>query len=344
MNKAAASVKGGMSQVQAAAQQATFAVDDFFAAFSTGGVAGGLRGAGNNLTMIAASLGGIKTQLAVIAGLAVGQLLIKQFSGGKTEAQALNEELSRMSQFFKDMTSLKSIRRETEALQGTAAEFRNRPAPSRADVQAERDRINAEIKRANADAENRRFEGAQLRGDAIRQARYAIAAGNGTIDPEIAKRLKGQLSDAAQKMSEAKMLENQAKNLKFQQEQLNQREQELQKSWFRQEQAAGDAGFKGFGSFITNADRDVTKQALEDVTDELNARRARFSMADMFKMMPNLNTMGSVGAISAINAAMIGPQNARDAGPALQRQQLSELKRIRELEEKKKGLLEVVGL
>ena len=334
-----------MGQVQNAAQQATFAVDDFFQQWSaTGSSAMGLRGAGNNLTMLAASLGGIKTQLAVIAGISIGQLLLRQFEKGSDGAQALNEELSRMSQFFKHMTSLTSIRRETVALQGSAAEFRNRPAPSRADVQAERDRLNAEIKRANSDAENRRFEGAQLRGDAIRQARYAIAAGNGKIDPEIAKRLKGQLSDASQKMSEAQMLENQAKNLQFQQEQLNQREQELQKSWFRDEQAAGDAGFKGFGAFITNADREVTRQALEDVTDELNSRRAKFSMADMFRMMPSLNTMGSAGAISAINAAQIGPQNARDSGPALQRQQLSELKRIRELEEKKKGLLEVVGL
>jgi hypothetical protein len=68
------------------------------------------------------------------------------------------------------------------------------------------------------------------------------------------------------------------------------------------------------------------------------------SMGNVFGMLPNAQSMGSSGAISAINAAQIGPQNARDAGPALQRETNRILSRIEQLEKDKKNLVEVIGL
>jgi len=67
-------VNRSMKAAQGIAQNAVFAVDDFVAAFQTGGFAGGLRGAANNLTYIASQIGTIKTQLLAIAGIASVQL------------------------------------------------------------------------------------------------------------------------------------------------------------------------------------------------------------------------------------------------------------------------------
>lgn len=344
MNQASATVQKGMQRTQMAAQQATFAIDDFMTSFSTGGLSGGLRGAGNNLSMIAASLGGIKTQLAVIGVIAGAQLLISYFKGGKTEAQELNEQLEKMSEHFKTMRSLKSLRREIVAGQGEAAAFRNRAAPTRDEVRTERERLDAAIKAATADRDKLQFDSAQTRGEAEKQARRAIAAGGGEVDAEIGKRIKSQLAEAERLGLEAKMRQNQVEDLGRQKALLDDREKELQQFWFRREQSLGDAGFRGFQPFVNQQMREATANELMQVTDELNSMRAKFSLADMFRMLPGANAMGSSGAVGAINAAMAGPRNAQDAGPALMRQQLGELKRIRELEERKKGLLEVVGL
>src|SRR5688572_15683212 len=193
MNQASATVKRSMGGMQSIAQSATFAVDDFFAAFATGGVAGGLRGAGNNLTMIAAQLGSIKAQFVIIAALAVGQLLAKQFGKGKTEAKALNDELEKMSRHFKTMESLGSIRRGIVEQQGEAAAFRNKPAPTHAEFQTERERIDSEIKSSAASAVSKQREAAQLFLETTKQQRRARALGEGKIAPDVAERLRGQL-------------------------------------------------------------------------------------------------------------------------------------------------------
>jgi hypothetical protein len=347
MNQAAASVKGGMSKVQQVSQAATFAVDDFFAAFATGGVAGGLRGAGNNLTQIASMLGGIKTQLTVIAVLAAGQFLAKYFSKGKSDAKELNDELERMSGHFKTMRSLGEIRRGIVAQQGEAAAFRDqRGAPTRDQFSAERERIEAARKSSADRAVNAQREAMELFNETTKQERRARAMGEGKIDPASAERFRGQRADVRRLQSEAQMNANAVRDLDRQRKLLDEREKELEPSRFRQKQAELDAlyGGKFQAAFVTQDMRNATKRELEDVTDELNSRRGRLSMADMFSRMPSAHAMGSSGAVGAINSAMMGPQNAQNAGLSLQRQSAADLRRIRELEEKKKGLLEVVGL
>jgi hypothetical protein len=66
-----------VTKTQIAMQQGVYAADDFFAAFSTGGFQGGIRGAANNLTMLAGILGTVRTQMIAVAGLAAVQIFPK---------------------------------------------------------------------------------------------------------------------------------------------------------------------------------------------------------------------------------------------------------------------------
>lgn len=68
---------GAVTKTQFALQQGVYAVDDFFAGFSTGGFQGGIRGATNNLTLMAGTLGTVRTQLLAVAGLAAVQIFPK---------------------------------------------------------------------------------------------------------------------------------------------------------------------------------------------------------------------------------------------------------------------------
>jgi len=101
-------VNGSMKAAQGIAQNAVFAIDDFVTSFETGGIAGGLRGAGNNLTFIASQMGRIegglkgvipalidmKGQLALIGAIASIQILVSQFQ--KLEKEALDRILDKL--------------------------------------------------------------------------------------------------------------------------------------------------------------------------------------------------------------------------------------------------------
>lgn len=337
MNRAAGIVQGGMSRVQSVAQAATYAVDDFFAAFSTGGVAGGLRGAGNNLTQIASLLGGIKVQLVVIAGLAAAQFLVKAFSGAEAGAKKLEEQINRVAEAQKRLRDLRES--GISAVQDTFWEGAGQ-------TRGEASRRLNEIRR-NLSVSSDRMARLQADRDAT-ASRYipGTAEGNEEVASHFRKIRDEELKDLDSRIAS----ESEVLNI-LQQQELAQTEvvrqakeaEKAAKAASAQRQLLIDQQ-KLNQPFINRQERADMASELFRIDEELEKSRPRMSMADMFKLLPSANTMGSVGAISAISAAQIGPQNARDSGPALQRQSLQELRRIRELEERKKGLLEVVGL
>ncbi|MCG6157105.1 hypothetical protein [Rubinisphaera margarita] len=98
MANSADQVNQRMGKFQNIAQQAAFGLEDFTLASSTGGMAAGFRGAANNISMIALSLGGVKTVLLTVGAMIVGSVL-KPISSWmqKTETLAgLHERLEQI--------------------------------------------------------------------------------------------------------------------------------------------------------------------------------------------------------------------------------------------------------
>lgn len=342
MNQAAAIVQSGMGMVHDAAQQATFAVDDFLQQWSaTGSVAQGLRGAGNNLTMLAASLGSIKAQLAVIGVISAAQLLGRYWEKQKSDIDAATaalelyrEELTRVSgrigrnaEFRSQVSELKGMRTVAEALErrGSGRESIQSLSLQRGENQRRIEELQKELADEKINRENDR----QLGGLNAEEPQELFDARIKAIAEEIAEREKvgRQLQDEIDDQRRLNMEVD--KHLK--------RLQELRQERIRIGGAGGRLGGR-LGAVAAAGDID------KEIAELRDSLRPSMSLADMFRLLPSANTMGSVGAISTISAAMIGPKNARDAGPALQKETNRILQRIEELEKKKKGLLEVVGL
>lgn len=324
MNRAAGIVQGGMSQVQSLAQQATFAVDDFFAAFSTGGVSSGIRGAANNLTLIASQIGGIKVQLLAIAGLSAAQLIARQFEKTADSIDRADKSLGEFQARLQRRSAIPGQQRSaTENIRDIMGErsvggaFRSR----------EEGRLRLLDLQTQLRAEEKRI------GD-LQQVQSSV------VTEEAATAVRDEIAERKKVVIEIKREIREQKTLN---EAITRQLQLLQE---RYGDRFGGTGGSGLGGGLSR--RAAARAGIADIDEEIaalqNNLRPSLSMADMFRMMPGLNARGSVGAISAINAAQIGPQNARDSGVELQRQSLQQLRRIRELEEKKKGLLEVVGL
>jgi hypothetical protein len=341
MNQAAATVNRGMGSIQSVAQNATYAVDDFFAAFATGGFAGGLRGAGNNLTAIAAAIGGIKAQLAIVAGLAVGQLLIKQFGGASDAAEKLKEQIDRVAGAQKQLRDLReSSRSAVEDI------FREGGGQSSADASKRLNDIRRDLQ-----ASSGRLAGLQ----ADRQAtadRYIPGTQEG--NEEVASQFRKIRDEELRDLDDRIAAETKINTLLTAQETAQTGVARQARKAAEEAKTASDAvqlqidQQKLEGAFITREMRGAMATELLRIDEQIegikNSSRPSLSLADMFKMMPQANTMGSAGAISAINAAMIGPANAQSAGTALERRQADDIKRLRELEERKKGLVEAFAL
>lgn len=90
-------MSGASRNAQMAVTQLTFAVDDAVNVFGTSGWTGALRAAQNNLTMLAASLGGVKAMMVAVAAFAAIQLA-KSLMGIKDAAQVAGDELKRMAE------------------------------------------------------------------------------------------------------------------------------------------------------------------------------------------------------------------------------------------------------
>ena len=86
----------GSGKFNQAIGQASFAIEDFMSVYSTMGMQGALRAAGNNLSMMGHILSGPLMGGAI--GLAAGALpmLINQFAGVEEEAEGVNEQLQKL--------------------------------------------------------------------------------------------------------------------------------------------------------------------------------------------------------------------------------------------------------
>lgn len=325
MRQAAATVSGGMSRVQQVSQAATFAVDDFFAAFSTGGVAGGLRGAGNNLTQIASMLGGIKTQLAVIGVLAVGQFIAKQWDSAAKSVEHTSRELTKLQDVMKRNSALATSGASSQRslLRDIAGET------SVSGIQDRRRAGMTALADLQADLENESSRIANLR-----QLKASV------IGDDATKAVQDELDE---RQKNANKIRDEIRAQKELNKAMDERLQTL-----RRGQRQGPVAPPALGLNLTAKERERFSRQIADIDSDAarlrESMRPSLSMADMFRLLPGANAMGSSGAIGAINAAIAGSQNARDAGPALMRSMDGTLKRIEDLEKKKKGLVEVIGL
>lgn len=327
-------VANGIGNVSMVAQQGVFAVDDFFAAFATGGVAGGLRGATNNLTMIAASLGGIKAQLLLIAALSVGQLIAKQFDHARNSINEA-EQASRKFQEALERTAggpargssmrgkLSDISRESSLAEGLASQRGGRES-----LTAMQNQLTAERQ-------------------VLANLRQVAASVVGDGEVEATRERIAQTEEAARNLSDEIREQQRLNEAMDARVQILQREAAVRQSVALLVGAAGLSGPLGAtgGGVDLNALRkknDEERALIDEELFNLKHKNA-MSLSGAFSRFGSANQMGSIGAVSAINTAQYGAGNIRDAGVKVQQDQLRELKRIRELEEKKKAL-EVVPL
>lgn len=289
MNQASGIVSRGMGNVQTIAQQATFAVDDFFAAFSTGGVAGGLRGAGNNLTAIAASLGSIKAQLLIIAGLAVGQLLAKAFSGGKKDAEGLSKEIDRVAD------SMNRVREAREAAIGARDDiFWGGRGQNSADASKRLNEIRRELQSSSGVLE-------RLQADRQEVANRFIP-GTPEGNQEVMAHFRAIRDQELKALDEKIAKESEALEILKSQELA----QTAVARRAREAVAPGRPGDR-FGFFKNGP-------AAAGIKADLRLEQLKsLDPASLFGKLPGAHAFGSSGAISTINQAAIGPRNVQDA-------------------------------
>lgn len=310
------SAKAGFGQTQQVAQQAVYAVDDFFAAFATGGFAGGLRGAGNNLTLIASQLGGIKVQLAAVGVLAGAQLLTKFFerSGdAATKAVGQIKDFRQQTEEFnvgvdrqRELSNIREQSREAPLLSQT--QLRER-------AKAGRDEVN-ELAKQIADSEAKLFNARRLAdqllgpADVKEQARRLRfqQAHPGEIDPALGEEYGNQQMEIQKLVQELVHLKKRRDELITQHDKYVQAERAIV--------ALEHPGHlaQPFGLFGNSRNT-----ALGDPSQlGRNLRRARaastaFNPFSAFGLLPSANQFGSVGAVSSINQSMTGPRNVEDA-------------------------------
>lgn len=324
-------------QMNMAVSQLAFAADDVVQVYGQSGVAGALNAASNNISMMAASLFGVKGLMIAVAASAATQLVMA-FSKTKDQVQKTSEAIDELRTNLDKLDASQRRQRERQEAGRTPADNIRQKAGEAAVRIAELQRQFDERIEGLRTMGVGRLEDAFRKEDVINQW---------TMKPTGEKVFR--FSDEIRKQAtEAQELAKDIANLTKQIEIWNTRQRESTELSREARRIAQQRDAGRFQPFITSEMRSIMAGQLLDIDEELAAIRERqlpsFSLQELFSRFPGVNTFGSSGAISAINAAQFGPQNARDAGVMVQRQSLQELRRIRELEEKKKGLLEVVGL
>lgn len=115
-----------MSKATQAATQMTFAIDDAASVYGTSGLAGSVRAAANNLTMVAAIMGGLQAQIAatvILVGIQLWQALDKTEKKAEKSTDAMDRLRKSLSdiqetikaqasfrQSFRGMTALEDVR------------------------------------------------------------------------------------------------------------------------------------------------------------------------------------------------------------------------------------------
>jgi hypothetical protein len=332
MQQASSAVRGfsaSAGNMQMAMQQAVFAVDDAASSFGTGGIAGSIRGAANNISMLASSLFGVKG-LMVAVGITAATQLAMSFMKTKDEAETAKKGIDELR------NSLDALTRQRERRRGLDAAG-SMPLDDVADE------ISQRRKRIDELSQALQVRREQLKKDVGDRDPFG---NRHEFDQETLKpRDTGEFLFSEEIRANATEIRQLEKD-------LNSLAAEMMTLEDRRRRANNDARRAGAEAldqpFITGEMRSVMAGQMMDIDAEIAQLRESMmpslSMGNVFGMLPNAQSMGSSGAISAINAAQIGPQNARDAGPALQRETNRILSRIEQLEKDKKNLVEVIGL
>lgn len=289
----------GFSQTQQVAQQAVFAVDDFVAAFSTGGVAGGLRGAANNLTLIASLLGGIKVQLLVIAGLAGAQLLASYFSRAGKEAEKATDKIKEAAnEQLRQLEYAEEISRIQAA--GGRGTFRNEGTSEQAfgragDANERRKALQEEIRLA--EAARREYKLANPTGIDLLTREERNADRKEEIQKTIDlfdERIRKKKEELRLTKEEIKVQNILGRELKAQEE----------ANRLANTAPGTPGGLFGFGADSVTGVGGLLRKA---------KGLSRFDPLSTFGLLPSANVFGSVGAVSSINSAIGGSNNVEDA-------------------------------
>lgn len=281
------STNSGFGQTQQVAQQAVYAIDDFFAAFATGGVAGGLRGAGNNLTLIASQLGGIKTQLIAIGVLAAGQLLAKYFLDAKEATKASSRELDEYRAKLEHISGIPGRQRELNERTRDITDETSVSALTKLQLSGQRRLADLQEQMA---AERRHIGN-------LKTLRSTL------IDQEAVEAVKDQI---AQRTKALQVLQDEVRE----QRKLNsaiEAQIPIAEELARNNIAPGIPGDR-FGFFSGGAGAELLQAKLK--AGKVSAAFDPFKFFDKF---PGANSFGSAGAVSAINQAQFGPKNVQDS-------------------------------
>lgn len=285
-------------QMRMAVSQLAFAADDVVQVYGQAGVAGALRAASNNISVMAASLFGVKGLMIAVAASAATQLVMS-FSKTKDAASEASEAIRQaqraLSEFQTQLSRGSAVpgqqRSLRQQLRDIGRESSLRSAVDRQmEGRAELDSLRQQLADENKRIADLRQVAASVQGDDATKA----------VQDEIAERKKA-----------ARAIRDQIRE----QEKLNEAI-DLQIENLRHNIAPGVPGDR-FGFFGDGA----AAQGIRARLSLAAAQQRTFDPMRFFSSLPGAQTFGSSGAVSTINQAMIGPKNVENA-------QLAELKTI----------------
>lgn len=319
----------GFAKTQQVTQNLAYAADDAVQSFGTGGLAGALRGAGNNLTLVAGLLGGVKVQLLAVAAIGIGSFLASQWDRARKATQGARDAVTDYGKSLRDISkqrisaamdlrqgrreiareddldSIKSRQRSGKDRLGDLEAQRNLSDKRLLEIQQLQDKyqttvnqlesvggVNLAIENQLNPAQGRKYDTAVQRLGELQKERDELVASHREIKDQIeSQKQLNQLAEDRVKLGRVHEL------LKINQELAD----------------------------IRQANRGITAD-------------------DAFSAFPSAQRFRSAGAVSTINSARFGPQNIQDAGLQVDRQQLETQKRIETLLRNKKIIESLVGI
>lgn len=329
-------VGGGMNNLQQVTQNLAYAADDAVASFGTGGLAGALRGAGNNLTLVAGLLGGVKAQLLAVAAIGIGGFLASQWQRAKKATEGAKASLEDYGRALRDI-SKQRIGGALELRQGQREIARETDLNSiRGRQRAGRDRL-GDLEFEQNKTSNRLREVQRLRDRYQNEVNRLESVGGANLaienmlNPAQGRRyeeFKGRLEELKKENDEL---------VKSHREIATQIEQQKELNMLTSERVEEVRKLDKIHQIL------AINQELADLREKQAAQRG-ITADDAFGSFARAERFGSTGAVSTINAARFGSQNIQDAGLQVDRDQLETQRRIERLLRDKRIIETVVGV
>lgn len=368
---------GNKSQV--AMQQLAFAAEDAAISFSTGGFQGALRGASNNLSMVAMTLGGVRAQMLAIAGIAATQFaptIMRAFGLVDDTVKDFGRSISRIDAQISNLKQTAQMRFDAGGMDArvdqlkTVAEAETRFAELDGKLNQTRtvDRGSEETRLRTLQKllddqrngiENRNWADFFKEKPDLGQVEAAVSDAQSnlrrineeilTIDRErmgVLERISQLVTDEGR--NRRAVADNAAR----------QKSAEVSKSLskeLRKELLSGpenaiadildtvDARMKEVRSVEDGAQRRLLESSIAESAmkqlDELRGESLPTTDTGRFTMFAEASSRGSSAAVSTINAGLAGPGNLRDSA-AVQKQSLDVLTKIERAETRIQAVLE----